>query len=209
MRNGRLVLEGLRFGMLLQLAVGPVCLFALNAAATRGFSEALGFVAAVALVDAFYITLSALGVAAVINRPRIRRLLGWIGGGVLVAFGIQMLWGATYAPAVATPEATGGNLFVQGLALTLSNPLTLLFWSGMLGARMAQAQWNPRQLSCFAAGCVLATVLFLTGVIALGDGVVGRLPPVAIRVLNGAVGVALIGFGLRLALRREQAVQPQ
>lgn len=34
------------------------------------------------------------------------------------------------------------NLFVQGLLLTASNPLTIVFWSGMFSAQMIENKWN-------------------------------------------------------------------
>ena len=52
--------SGLRFGMLLQIAIGPMCLMVFNTAKNAGFWVAMSLVLAVALVDAFYIALAAL-----------------------------------------------------------------------------------------------------------------------------------------------------
>lgn len=56
----KLYLDGLKFGMLLQLAVGPMCLLVFNTAKNAGFWVALSLVLAITLVDAFYIILAAM-----------------------------------------------------------------------------------------------------------------------------------------------------
>lgn len=211
MRPMRTLWQGLRFGMLLQLAVGPVCLFVLSASFTVGFGQAMAAVVAVALVDAVYITLSALGAAALLAKPGARRAAQAVGGAVLCLFGADALLGAlgiSLLPGVRLfAPAQGGGLFMQALLLTASNPLTILFWGGALAARVAENQWNRWQLLCFALGCMLATALFLTAVAALGGALTGSLPQAAILALNAVVGAVLIAFGLRLLLRRETKKQ--
>ncbi len=207
MRKAGLVWRGLRFGMLLQLAVGPVCLLTLSAAGTLGFWPAMALVAAVTLADAFYIFLSSLGVGAVVNRPRVKMAMKLLGGGMLILFGLDAALGAlgiSLIPGISLFSAgENANLFIQGLIVTLSNPLTILFWGGMLTARVMESHWNRAELAAFAVGCVLATLLFLTAVAGLGSIFIGRVPDVAIRVLNFGVGAALCYFGLRLLLCKE------
>ena len=60
-------LDGLKFGMILQLAVGPMCLMVFNTAKNVGFIVAITLVLAIALVDAFYIILASLGVSKHVN----------------------------------------------------------------------------------------------------------------------------------------------
>ena len=129
---------------------------------------------------------------------------------MLVLFGLQILLGAfgvRLLPAIRFFSKQGGSLFWQGFLLTASNPLTILFWSGMFTARMTENRWNRNQLALFAAGCVLSTLVFLTAVAALGTAAGGFLPPLALQILNAAVGAALIFYGLKLLLQKEKAVQ--
>ena len=192
--------------MLLQLAVGPICLLVLNASSGQGFMQTLPLIAAVSLADALYVALSCLGVAAVVDRPKVKAVIRAAGCAVLVLFGADMALGAFGLPLLPGirlfSASSGGSLFGKGLALTLSNPLTILFWSGMLTARVMENKWDRGQLCFFAAGCVLATVVFLTAVAALGSILGGFLPNAAIMVFNAMVGLALIYFGVRLAVRK-------
>lgn len=200
------VWKGLCFGMLLQLAVGPVCLFVLNTSARYGFVKTLSLIAAVSLADALYIALSCLGVAALVNRPEVKAAVRVIGCAVLILFGLDMLLGAfgvSLLPGFRLFSASSaGSVFVKGLVLTLSNPLTILFWSGMLSAKVMENKWGKKQIALFASGCVLATVVFLSVVAALGGLLGGVLPNPVIAVLNAAVGLVLMYFGVRLIRRK-------
>ncbi|MDD2994424.1 MAG: lysine transporter LysE, partial [Pygmaiobacter sp.] len=60
--------KGLRFGLLLQLAVGPVCLFVFSSAARYGTAVALAAVLGVALVDAAEMALAAAGAGRLLQK---------------------------------------------------------------------------------------------------------------------------------------------
>ncbi len=202
-----MVFKGLRFGMLLQLAVGPICLLVLNTSAGQGFIQTLPLVLAVTLADALYLALSCIGVAAIVGKPRVKAAIRIIGCAVLVLFGADLLLGAfgiTLLPGIRLFSVSSGeSLFLMGLLLTLSNPLTILFWSGMLTAKVLENKWDRGQLSLFAAGCVLATVVFLTAVAFIGSLVGGFLPGDVMKALNALVGVVLMYFGVRLVVIRK------
>ena len=68
-------LDGLKFGMLLQLAVGPMCLMVFNTAKNVNFLVALSLVLAIALVDAFYILLAGLGVSKLLDNKKLKQYL--------------------------------------------------------------------------------------------------------------------------------------
>lgn len=62
--------KGFRLGILLQLAIGPVCLYVFNTGVNEGLLKAEAGILAVILVDAFLMVLAALGLTALRNgRP--------------------------------------------------------------------------------------------------------------------------------------------
>ena len=71
--------DGLKFGMLLQLAVGPMCLMVFNTAKNVNFLVALSLVLAIALVDAFYIFLAGLGVSKLMEKKSVKSVFKIIG----------------------------------------------------------------------------------------------------------------------------------
>ncbi len=207
-----MIVKGLKFGMLLQFAVGPMCVMVFNTSTTYGLLSALYLVASIALIDALYIALSSAGVAAVINRAKVRSAVKLLGCLALVLFGANIISGAfnlSFLPEIALfSNASSKNLFIQGLLLTASNPLTIVFWSGMFSAQTIENNWSKRQLFFFATGCVMATILFLTVIAVLGSTLGGFLPQVVIRYLNVAVGIVLIFFGIRMLFKKDKAGQP-
>ena len=194
-------LQGLGFGLILQISVGPVCIAVLHQGVSQGFRQAWAMAWGAALVDALYIMLSVLGVSALLQIGPARIAIGLAGAGLLVFFGVRYL----RAPAQTTRvEASGtslGKSFAYGVGLTLTNPLTILFWVGVLGAMMSTRTFDqPGGIVFFAAGCVAATILFLT-IVALAGHLLERVLDERLTLwLNRAVGLFLIGFAVKLAV---------
>lgn len=194
-------LEGLGFGLILQISVGPVCIGVLHKGLTQGFRHAFLMVWGVALADALYIALSVVGVAALLQVGPARLAVGVAGALLLAYFGIRFL----RAPAeTVRVEHRGDSLlrsFAFGVGLTMTNPLTILFWGGVLGAMMATRTFNQTGgVIYFSAGCVVATVLFLTGVALAGHFLERVLTERLALWLNRAVGLFLIGFAVKLGV---------
>ena len=198
--------SGMKFGMILQLAVGPMCLLVFNTASSAGMPAGMATVLAIAAVDAAYIALAALGVSAAMRKDSVRNAVSVVGAAVLIAFGMDSLLGAfgmRLLPAVSllSGEAAGGH-FVKGALLTASNPLTIIFWGGVFATKASEGGMAGGRLALFGAGCVASTLLFLSSVALVSSFAGSFLPEAAIKALNGAVGAVLIYFGVRLFLRR-------
>lgn len=202
-----MIFKGFRFGMLLQLAVGPMCLLVFKTSASNGFFSGFVLVLAIALVDIIFMTVSGLGVAAVISNPKAKLVLKLAGGAVLILFGINMVLGEFNIRLFPTVSAHGDfsnqSIFLQGVLLTASNPLTIIFWSSVFSAQVIENGLTKRQLVVFGAGCVLATLSFMTAVDLLGLAVNTFLPGFVIKILNIIVGIVLVCFGIRLLLKKE------
>jgi len=201
-----MVYKGFKFGMLLQLAVGPMCFMVFTVSSSHGLVEGLSLVLAIALVDALYIALSGFGIAAFIGRERVKLIIKLFGGFILFLFGLNLFLGSFHASIILQislfQQQDGQNLFIQGLILTASNPLTILFWSGVFSAQVADHNLTKKQLTFFGAGCVLSTLVFLSAVALLGCTVSGFLPNFIINVLNAVVGLLLILFGISIFLKK-------
>lgn len=201
-----MILKGLKFGMLLQLAIGPMAMMVFNTSTAYGFMFSLRLVLAIALVDALYISFSSFGAAALIKKSRIEKVVKLIGCFVLVLFGINTLSNVltfSFFPDISLFSYTSSeNLFVQGLLLTASNPLTILFWSSLFSTQMIENEWNKQQLLLFSVGSVSATLIFLTFIALMGSLLIRFLPDIIIQLLNVTVGIALILFGIRLLFRK-------
>lgn len=203
--------KGLKFGMLLQLAVGPMCLMVFNTAQISGFFVAMSLVIAIAIVDALYITLASLGISRILNKPKVKKIFSLIGAIVLALFGINMIlnvFGINIIPGLnITPDSK--SIFVQGLILTLSNPITIVFWGSVLTTKIIEDKMNKKDLIIFSTGLVSATLLFLTIIAILGTVLSHFIPVSVSNVLNICVGIIIIFFGLKMLIKKENKDKKQ
>ena len=192
--------QGLGFGLVLQVSVGPVCIAVLHKGLTLGFRHAFSMVWGVALVDAFYIVLSLVGISAVLQVGPARKAVGLAGALLLLHFGLRYLRVPAQSVQYERRDESPLGSFAYGVGLTLTNPLTILFWAGVLGAMMStRAPGGDDGLVFFALGCIAATILFLTAVAVAGHSLERVLSDQVSMWLNRIVGVFLIGFAFKLA----------
>jgi threonine/homoserine/homoserine lactone efflux protein len=166
----------------------------------------LVFVSAVALVDAFFIFLAGIGMVSIIDKDNVKRVLKYIGGIVLIIFGINTILGCfnySIIPNLKINTNNTQNIFIQGLILTLSNPLTIIFWGGVFTGKMNDESYNKHQIFLFGLGCVISTLVFLSLIALAGTIVNVFLPESFITILNFIVGLVIILFGIKMAIKKK------
>ncbi|MFA9382080.1 MAG: LysE family translocator, partial [Acetanaerobacterium sp.] len=175
--------------------------------AREGFAPAQMGVAAVALVDALYILAAIFGMGVLLNRsPKAKRTLQYFGAAVLVLFGVSSIlgvFGIVFLPTMSIGvQGHTSDVFFSALLLTLSNPLTILFWAGVFSAKIAEKRMTRKEIYLFGLGAVLSTAFFLTLVAGVGSVVNIFITDLAVMLLNAIVGVVLILFGVKTALKK-------
>lgn len=199
--------SGLRFGMLLQIAIGPMCLMVFNTAKNAGFRVAMSLVLAIALVDAFYIALAGIGVSRLLEKDSVKKVFKVVGALVLMLFGLNIIlgvFGISLIPGLNL-KPSSSSVFIQGLVLTLSNPLTIAFWGSVLTTKIIEEQFDKKELLVFSCGLVSATLLFMTFVAGLGTVLSTFISAGFANVLNVCVGALIMFFGLKMLLKKESA----
>jgi threonine/homoserine/homoserine lactone efflux protein len=202
-------LKGFKFGLVLQFAVGPICLFIFNTAGTHDFFAGSAAAFAATLVDGLYILLAGLGLCAFLQNPRVAAFVRLGGTAMLILFGLDIILSALGVLLLPAMRIFQGNptegVFWKAAAMTSSNPLTIIFWGGVLSVNIVNEGMNRRQLSVFGLGCIAATLLFLHMVSLAGTAMGAFLPETALTVLSVCVGAFIIFFGLcMLRPKKEQ-----
>ncbi|MCZ2416482.1 MAG: LysE family transporter [Burkholderiales bacterium] len=54
-------------------------------------------------------------------------------------------------------EITSESAFINALLLTLSSPLTIVFWAGIFTAKITSGETTREEVYYFAAGAILST----------------------------------------------------
>lgn len=201
-----MLLKGFKFGMLLQLAVGPVCIFIFQMASLRGFYTAETGVLGVVIIDGLYILAAILGIASILDSQKTRSGLKFFGAAILFIFGLSTVLGqfnVDLLPSLSIWNVSGTNsVLVNSILLTASSPLTILFWAGVFSTRIAEESMKQKDMYAFGSGALISTAVFLTLIALAGSFTRTLLPPYAIQGLNIAVGFLLIYFGIRMVLKK-------
>ena len=204
----RIVLKGIIFGMILQLAIGPVCIFILQTSIRDGFIVAIAGVLGITIVDAVEMLLATVGISKLLEYKRRQLILTLIGVSILLIYGIYMIISVFYSNNVYEFSLYSGYLskkegtFICAIILTLSNPLTILFWGGVFSAKIAERELFIADIKWFCLGCIMATVLFLTIVAAVGSFVGLYVNDTISRMLNLGVGVFMIIYGIHILTKK-------
>lgn len=200
------MIKGFKFGMLLQLAVGPVCLFIFQTATTLGLSSALVGVLGVTLVDALFILAAILGIGTLLNRhEKLKTPLHIFGALILILFGASTLLSVvdlSLIPGISFGTTNASqSVFTKTMLLTLSNPLTILFWAGVFSTKIMEDKMKTGEMITFGIGAVLSTFVFLSLISLIGSFINTFLPNWTLALLNALVGLVLLGFGIRNLLK--------
>jgi threonine/homoserine/homoserine lactone efflux protein len=196
-----ILLDGFITGMILQIAIGPVFFFIINITLQKTTMDGYFAVLAVTIADYIYITLAILGVGKLLEKAKIKKILGILSSVVLFIFGLFMIISAIQTSAYSTAADNVMNLnywssFVSAFFLTISSPLTIIFWTGLFAAKAIEKGFTKRQLLFFgsAAGC--STFIFLGISVTLFSFLRTSIPMSAIKILNIIVGVLLVTYGI-------------
>lgn len=193
----KVFIRGLTTGLILQLAIGPVFIFVANTIFQKGVIEGILAVIAVTIVDYIYIVLAIFGVGKVFEKENIRRVFVIISSIVLIIFGIIMMKNGI---GLIDDNIILGNTkissFTQAFVLTLSSPLTIVFWTSIFASKVDEYMLNRRELIIFGLACGLATLLFLGACVMLLSWLKIMISYVIIQLLNFIVGIVLVFYGM-------------
>ncbi|OGG69826.1 hypothetical protein A3F27_00810 [Candidatus Kaiserbacteria bacterium RIFCSPHIGHO2_12_FULL_53_13] len=189
--------NGLATGLVLQLAVGPVFFFITNLTLQGTIFNGLAGVLAVTIVDYFYITLAILGVGKLLENKKVKKIFGIASSIVLVVFGLIIIKDITGGASSTTSIAsmTLISSFVSVFLLTISSPMTIVFFTSLFTAKALEYNYQKKELIIFGLGTGFATLLFMGLSTIIFSLIKGSIPVLLIQILNLAVGCLLIGYG--------------
>jgi len=201
-------IDGFKFGMMLQFAIGPVCLYILNVSLSGSLSAALSGMVGVTLVDGLFVMLAFFGIGNLVNQSdKATRILRYVGGSILIIFGMIMLYSTVKsymynrlsheANYFSSYHVSAGRAFVSATLLTLSSPLTIVFWGGVFATKITNEKLSRKQLYIFGLGAVSSTIFSLTFVALIASRLAFVFNPISILILNSLVAILLVGYGVR------------
>ncbi|MDT8992398.1 LysE family transporter [Curvibacter sp. APW13] len=184
---------------LLILSPGPGTLAILGAAtgSRRAGFEAL---AGTSTGDAILMAVTAAGAASLLHgHPVAFSVLRYGGGAYLAWLGLQALRSREPSLAVSAPAA--GSAFQRSLWVTLLNPKAIVFFMAFF-PQFTTPQAGATSFALLGAAFVAMNCLYQAALISGANWVIGHLAqaPHWALWINRVLGLAFLGFGVRLVL---------
>lgn len=188
--------------LIFQAVPGPGAIAILDATARDGPRAGFGAVLGTLTGDFLYMLAAVLGLAAAMRaNPILFEALQWFGAAYLIWFGVELLrTHRTDGRAAAAPRRTGWACFRRACAVSLTNPKVMLFFVAFFPLFL-RADAPAGTLVAMMLHVTLLSFFYQAGLVLAGNAVATRLRalPQARRLATRLAGIALIGFGLRLA----------
>jgi threonine/homoserine/homoserine lactone efflux protein len=184
--------------MTLQLSVGPVFFAVLHKSIKQGIIEGLKMVLAVTLVDAFYICLSFTAVSGLLKIQYVSQILSVLGVVVLIYFGLMYIVNAHKKSETLAVENKSSS-FMFGIKLTLTNPMTIFFWSGTFSSLIGSHKLvGGLNILNYSLGCIFSTIAFLSLTCILSKLLRKSINYKILKIMDYIVGTILIIFGISM-----------
>jgi L-lysine exporter family protein LysE/ArgO len=186
-------------GLSLAAPIGPVNAAQLDKGIKGGFLHAWFVGLGAMVVDVLYMMLVYLGVVQFLEAPFMKTFLWLFGFFVLTYTGIESLIGAGKLELnQKRGNETLAKSFMSGFFMSLSNPLTILFWLGIYGSVLANTAttYGFNQLLLYSGAIILGVLLWDITMAGIASSFRNFLNTKILIIISVLSGLSLIGFGL-------------
>ncbi|MCK4800155.1 LysE family transporter [Candidatus Parcubacteria bacterium] len=190
--------DGLYTGLLIQLAIGPIFFYIINLSLQKTLFDGLMGVLAATVVTYIYIALSVFGIGKMLEKEKVKKIFGIVSSIVLVIFGGIIIGGAINTGDIKVVVNTANPFasFTSVFLLAISNPLSVVFFTGLFSAKAIEYNYTKNELYFFGLGTGLSTLIFMGGAVLMFSFLRGMIPLIVMQALNILVGGLIIGYGV-------------
>lgn len=195
------VINGLLFGLLLSILIGPVFFSLIQNSIEKGFKAGFFMAIGIAASDTVYIFITYLGISQLTNSDSFNIWLGGIGGTIMLIFGLTSILKPVPLKGAKQQHKESTKWFQQitkGFLLNGINPFVLFFWISVASKVTLNFKYSTNEATGFFVS-LIATVLLTDVLKAYFSTKLSEIvTPRFTKIMNRVVGIALIGFSLRL-----------
>ncbi|MFD3450015.1 LysE family transporter [Microbacteriaceae bacterium 4G12] len=196
-------------GLSLSAPIGPINAAQLERGIRSGFFHAWMLGVGGLVADLLYMACIYFGVVHFLNTDIVKSFLWLFGTFVLIYTGIESLKGANHLT-IKNMESDESiwKTFFSGFFMSLSSPLTFLFWLGIFGSILAKTatSYGTDQLLIYSLGIILGILLW--------DFIMASTASVFRKVLDVRLlsfitivsGLSLIAYGIYFAFQAYQTL---
>ncbi|WP_053367553.1 LysE family transporter [Bacillus sp. FJAT-27245] len=186
-------------GLSLAAPIGPINAAQLDRGIRYGFWHSWLTGVGAAAADGIYMIIVYAGTVTFIDAPIVQTFLWLFGAFVLLYTGVESLInikGLTISGDKKKEPLF--KSFMSGFFMSLSNPLTILFWLGIYGSVLAKtaATSGHGQLILYSAAIFSGLLIWDISMAILATGAKRYLTSAFLTAISVISGLSLIGFGL-------------
>lgn len=196
------LLEGIGMGLVLSLMIGPVFFALITASIEQGFRYASVLALGILVSDLIYVGITYWGVSFLTASPKIETSLGYVGGIILMGFGIRFFGkkdaSRPNSGGLTLPTAKKRTAFAKGFGINGINPFVMLFWISIASLVTLKSTWDEFDVITYYFG-LLFTVFGIDLLKAFIAGKLTHLMTSRFRmIMNRGVGILVCYFGLKM-----------
>lgn len=191
-------------GLSLAAPIGPINAAQLDKGIKNGFFHAWFVGLGAMSADALYMLAVYLGVVHFLEIPFMKAFLWSFGFFVLVYTGIESLLSA--GKVISTTRGKDESFvksFMSGFLMSLSNPLTILFWLGIYGSVLAKtaAEYDKTHVLLYSGAIFIGLLLWDVTMAGVASSFRRFLTGKILSFISILSGLSLIGFGIYFGIQ--------
>lgn len=197
--NASILIGYIFLGFTLAAPIGPVNSARLDKGIKNGFWHAWIVGAGSMVADGIFMMMVYLGMVKFLEFPIVQIFLWLFGGFILMYSGVESIKNANKITLSYSREKESLiKCFLVGFIMSITSPLSILFWLGIYGSVLAKtAQMNGTDsLIIYSSMIFLGLTLWDILIAALTTGFRKLLTIQSLILISIISGVSLIGFGL-------------
>jgi threonine/homoserine/homoserine lactone efflux protein len=150
--------EGIVWGLILSLMLGPVFFGLLHTSIHKGFQKAIVYASGVASSDSFFIIITYFGIAGFMDDQGFIKIMMAVGGFIMAAFGLYYFFkkaSDTIELEKEKKQSFKSNMWLKGFFLNSINPSVFIFWIGMVSFASVNYHNDRLYIFIFFASAIL------------------------------------------------------
>lgn len=185
-------------GLSLAAPIGPINAAQIDRGIRNGFMHAWLIGVGAVVADGVYMLVVYIGLVQFLESPFMQTFLWSFGCFVLMYTGIETLLNSGK---INLEHSRGKDplikSFFSGFLMSISNPLTILFWLGIYGSVLAKtaATYDTAQLVLYSSAIFIGLLAWDIAMASVASSSRKFLTPHLLSVISFLSGLSLIGFG--------------
>jgi threonine/homoserine/homoserine lactone efflux protein len=195
-----IIFQNILLGLSIAAPIGPASIAILKSGFRGGFRAAIKVALGVVSADVTYVLVAYFGLARLITIPAVKTAILFFGMLVLAYLGYQTMKDAAKNVDVEVNSLLSKkNLFLQGYAVNISNPMAVVWWLGVIGSILATTAQDGSSLVTLAYTLTIVLGIFIwhTGLSLVSHFGQRTFSSKVVKTISIISGLVLIGFALR------------